>query len=111
MGHGRPFTRSQLEVHVRAAGLEPVAWSRALYTPPWPLFAGHADLIEQAASGLRAPLSGMLLLEAEKRVFAPRARRERARILAPALHPAPALPATRAPAPCVRTFHHEQSSS
>ncbi len=29
-GHGRPFTRGQLERLVRAAGLEPTAWSQTL---------------------------------------------------------------------------------
>ena len=95
MGHGRPYTRSQLESDVREAGLEPAAWSRALYTPPWPIFARYAEVIEQTASRLQAPLSGLILLEAEKRAFAVRPRRERARIIVPALRPSPVLPLAR----------------
>ena len=34
-GHGRPFTRRQLERLVRDVGLEPTAWSQTLYVPPW----------------------------------------------------------------------------
>ena len=39
-GHGRPFTRRQLEQMVREAELEPAAWSRALYAPPIPWLSG-----------------------------------------------------------------------
>jgi SAM-dependent methyltransferase len=33
-GHGRPFSRSQLERLIRDAELEPAGWTRALYAPP-----------------------------------------------------------------------------
>src|ERR1700679_865982 len=33
-GHGRPFSRRQLEALVREADLEPAGWTRALYAPP-----------------------------------------------------------------------------
>ena len=33
-GHGRPFSRRQLEGLIRGSGLEPRAWSQVLYTPP-----------------------------------------------------------------------------
>ena len=32
-GHGRPFSRRQLEALVREADLEPAGWTRALYAP------------------------------------------------------------------------------
>ena len=35
-GHGRPFSRRQLELLVREADLEPAGWTRALYAPPLP---------------------------------------------------------------------------
>ena len=57
-GHGRPFTRMQLETAVRGAGLEPAAWSRALYSPPYAPFAPWAEAIEHVGSRLAAPLGG-----------------------------------------------------
>ena len=94
-GHGRPFTRSQLEEAVRAAELEPTAWSRALYAPPYRFFAPWAEAVEQIGSKLAAPASGVVMLEAVKQTFAVRPRG----VLAPArrriiLQPAP-IGATR----------------
>ena len=104
-GHGRPFTRTQLEALVREAGLEPTAWSRALYAPPHELFAGWAEGLEQAGSRLAAPMAGLILLEAVKQTFAVRPRGAKAPALAPrGLRPAP-VPASRAPAPAVPTPH------
>ena len=92
-GHGRPYSRGQLERAVRGAGLEPAAWSRAVFVPPWPAFAGAADLWEAAGARLWPALSGLVLLEAVKRTFAavsrPAPARARVR-LAPALQPRPA---------------------
>lgn len=80
-GHGRPFTRGQLEQVVTAAGLEPAAWSRALYAPPYRGFAGWAEAIEQIGSRLAAPASGVVMMEAVKQTFAVRPRG----VLAPAV--------------------------
>jgi len=71
-GHGRPFTRGQLEQVVTAAGLEPAAWSRALYAPPYRAFAAWADAIEQIGSRLAAPASGVVMMEAVKQTLAVR---------------------------------------
>jgi SAM-dependent methyltransferase len=92
-GYGRPFSRAQLEELVRAAGLEPTAWSRALYAPPLPLFAPMAGSFEQIGARLCAPMSGVILMEAVKQTFAVRPRGAVAparsvRVLRPA--PAPA---------------------
>ena len=92
-GHGRPYSRGQLERAVCAAGLEPTAWSRALYVPPWTPLAGAAELWEAAGSRLWPTLGGLLMLEAGKRVFAvqpPHAAPARVRRVRPALAPAPA---------------------
>jgi SAM-dependent methyltransferase len=85
-GHGRPFTRGQLERLVREAELEPFAWSRALYVPPMALFAGWAEGFEQTGSRLWPPFAGLILLEAVKQTFAvkPQRVRQRLRVLAPA---------------------------
>src|SRR3712207_6930054 len=55
-GHGRPFTRRQLEQLVRSAELEPTAWSRALYVPPSRMFTPWAEVWEQTGSRLWPPL-------------------------------------------------------
>jgi SAM-dependent methyltransferase len=92
-GHGRPFTRRQLEQLVREADLEPVAWSQALYVPPWTPLSGWAVGFEQVGSRIWPGAAGLVLLEAIKRTFAPvKARPARARIASP-------LPGVFAPAP------------
>jgi SAM-dependent methyltransferase len=82
-GHGRPFTRRQLETLVREAGLEPVAWSQALYVPPWRPLTGWAEQFEQAGSRLWPGAAGLILLEAVKRTFAAKAKVAKARLLNP----------------------------
>lgn len=88
-GHGRPYTRSQLEAAVRTAGLEPTAWSRALYAPPYRAFAPWAEAMEQIGSKLAAPASGVVLLEAVKQTFAVRPKGALAPARRPLLQPAP----------------------
>jgi SAM-dependent methyltransferase len=92
-GHVRPFTRSQLESLVREAGLEPTAWSRALYLPPLTWLGPWAEAFEQAGARLWPGLSGLILLEAVKQTFAvkPRGHGARARATVQgALQPMPA---------------------
>ncbi len=93
-GHGRPFTRGQLELLVREAELEPLAWSRALYAPPLAWTAGWAEGFEQVGSRLWPQFSGLILLEAVKRTFAvkPKLAAPRGRRHAGALKPATAGP-------------------
>jgi SAM-dependent methyltransferase len=89
-GYGRPFSRSQLEAVVNIAGLEPTAWSRALYMPPHAAFAPYAEVIEQVGSRLLAPFSGVIMLEAVKQTFAVRPKGARAPAFAtPAFGPVP----------------------
>ena len=91
-GHGRPFTRTQLEALLREAELEPTAWSRALFGPPLQWTARWADGLEAVGARLWPGLSGLIMLEAVKQTFAvrPRGRRARARVFAPGvLAPAP----------------------
>lgn len=84
-GHGRPYTIPQLEKLVREADLEPVAWSRALYSPPWRWAARWADGLEQAGPWLWPMWSGLILIEAVKQTFAvrPRGALIPARVFAP----------------------------
>jgi len=92
-GHGRPFTRRQLEQLVRDAELEPMAWSRALYAPPAAWLTRRAGLFEQLGARLWPGFAGLILLEAVKQTFAvkPRGLAAPARVLIPgAASPAPA---------------------
>jgi SAM-dependent methyltransferase len=97
-GHGRPYTRGQLESLVREADLEPLAWSRALFAPPLRWTSRWADGFEQVGARLWPGLSGLILLEAVKATFAvrPKGKRARARVFAPgALTPSPARKASK----------------
>lgn len=90
-GHGRPFSRRQLEALVREADLEPAGWTRALYAPPFGWAARFAEGFEQSGPRFFAPLAGLILMEARKLTLAARpiAIRRRARVFAPsALKPA-----------------------
>jgi SAM-dependent methyltransferase len=101
-GHGRPFTRGQLESLVREAELEPLAWSRALYVPPVDWMMRWAEGFEMIGSKVWAPVAGLILLEAVKQTFAVKTKPVRVRARVPGtLLPAPVRPA--APA----GFQHE----
>ena len=65
-GHGRPFSRRQLEQLVREAELEPAGWTRALYAPPLASLARWAEGFEQAGAWLWPGFSGLILMEARK---------------------------------------------
>lgn len=71
-GHGRPYTIAQLETLCRQAELEPVAWSRALYAPPWRGAARWADGLEQIGPWIWPMMSGLILMEVVKHTFAVR---------------------------------------
>jgi SAM-dependent methyltransferase len=93
-GHGRPFSRGQLERLVRGAELAPVSWTRALYAPPLPWTARWADAFEQLGARVWPPFAGVILMEAVKQTWAvtpiPSARRARVRVRArPAFAPVP----------------------
>ena len=92
-GHGRPFTRGQLERLVREVGLEPTAWSQTLYTPPWRPLLGMADGIEQVGRRIAPGAAGLILLEASRQAYArvsPGGVAARVRVTRPALTPQPA---------------------
>ena len=91
-GHGRPYTRHQLEELVREAELEPTAWSRALYVPPVDWAAGWAEPFEQVGSRLWPQFSGLILLEAVKQTFAVKPKAPRLRAKAHVLRPVPVGP-------------------
>ncbi len=89
-GHGQPFSAGQLEKMLRGYLFEPLAMRRALYLPP----TGSSLLLRFAVPaerlGLRfaSQLSGVVLVEAEKRIYLPpvetvKARKARKRVYAP----------------------------
>lgn len=89
-GHGRPFTRRQLERLVREAGLEPTAWSQTLYVPPWGPALGLAETLEQVGRRAAPGAAGVILLEAARQAYArirPSAQ-ARPALAAPVLTPA-----------------------
>jgi SAM-dependent methyltransferase len=98
-GHGRPFSRRQLERLVREAEMEPLGWTRALYAPPMTWAARWADGFEQAGPVLWSSFAGVILMEAAKQTFAlrPRGRPARAAVrVRPGFAPTPA-PVGRSP--------------
>lgn len=96
-GHGRPFTRGQLERLVRAVGLEPTAWSQTLYVPPWTPILGLADGFEHVGRRVAPGFAGVILLEATRQAYArvrPSGHGARVRVATGSLQP---QPATRSP--------------
>ncbi|MBV8593541.1 MAG: methyltransferase domain-containing protein [Caulobacteraceae bacterium] len=79
-GHGRPFSRRQLERLAEDAELTPVSWTRALYVPPVASAARFADGFERIGARLWPPFAGVILIEAVKQTFALQPRAERVRI-------------------------------
>ena len=71
-GAGRPFTRTQLRGLLRVAGFEPVLWSGALYAPPLKPLAGPMMLnaFERFGETVWPTFSGLVLVEAIKRLYA-----------------------------------------
>lgn len=92
-GHGRPYSRRQLEQLLQQAELQPTGWTRALYAPPVRWAARWVEGFEQAGAWLWPRFSGLILMQAVKQTFAPTPKpvRERVRVLIPgALQPSPA---------------------
>src|SRR5687767_2219224 len=86
-GHGRPYSRSQINHLLRDTWFTPVGWSEALYVPPVPRgwFLRSAVAWERAGATLSAPFAGVHIVEATKQVYrAIPARREK-RVLVPSL--------------------------
>ncbi len=79
-GHGRTFSRRQLERMVREAQLTPLGWTRALYMPPVPWISRWADGFEQIGARLWPGFAGVILMEAAKQTFALRPKGRTARV-------------------------------
>jgi SAM-dependent methyltransferase len=79
-GHGRPFSRRQLERLVREAQLTPLGWTRALYMPPIPWLSRWADGFEQIGARIWPGFAGVILMEAAKQTYALRPKGRPARV-------------------------------
>lgn len=96
-GYGQPFSRPQLSRLLRESQFSVASWSYALYFPPSTRSAvlSAAPAIEGLGSRLMPALSGVIIVEAVKQVYAV-ASGKRARRLSPRARPALSpLPTTR----------------
>lgn len=96
-GYGQPFSRPQLSALLKKSQFSVVSWSRALYFPPSasaPVLSA-APMIEGLGSRLMPALSGVIIVEAVKQVYA-LATGKRLRRFSPRVRPALApVPASR----------------
>lgn len=72
-GHGRPYSLGQLEAQLRAASLEPVGHSAALYGPPserrfWMRMSGVAERVGRRLDAQR--LAGAIIVEVARTAYA-----------------------------------------
>ena len=97
-GYGQPFSRPQLAGLLRECQFSAVSWSQALFFPPSSrsLVLSSAGVMESAMGKVMAGLSGVIIVEAVKQVYAI-ATGKRLRRLAPRLRP------VLAPAPAPRS--------
>jgi SAM-dependent methyltransferase len=68
-GHGRPFSRAELERLLREAMFEPMRWERALYAPPFGPLRAHGW--ESIGTRLFPRIGGVHVVEAGKSLYAP----------------------------------------
>ena len=93
-GYGQPFSRPQLSRLLRESQFSAVSWSHALYFPPSTkgMVLSSASAIENVGARLMPAISGVIVVEAVKQVYATgsgkRVRRFAAR-QRPALLPIP----------------------
>lgn len=69
-GAGRPFSRSQLKATLIAAQFQPTAWSGALYGPPLSALSKTAPGFERFGETVWPRFSGIILVQAIKRLYA-----------------------------------------
>ncbi len=89
-GHGRPYSRTQINQLLRETWFTPTGWSEALYVPPvdrgW--FLRTAPAWERTGASVSAPFAGVHLVVATKQVYRAIPARRVKRKLVPALEPA-----------------------
>jgi SAM-dependent methyltransferase len=72
-GHGRPYSRTQLNQLMRDTWFSPTHWTEALYSPPFQkrFFLRAAPAIERIGAALSLPGAGLLVIEAMKQLYSP----------------------------------------
>lgn len=85
-GAGRPFSRGQLSKALKEAQFVPLVRSGALYTLPLNAFCGPriSSTFEKFGETVWPGFSGLVLVEAVKRLYAGHERRAQKRVLRPA---------------------------
>lgn len=80
-GHGRPYTRVQLNRLLEEAMFSPTASARALYAPPigWGLITSAGDAWERIGRFAWSGFGGVLMIEATKRLYIEPGRPARAK--------------------------------
>jgi len=69
-GHGRPFSRMELESLLKGALFEPGRWARALYAPPFRTVTGNGAGWEKVGAKLFPAIGGVHVVEAAKSLYA-----------------------------------------
>ena len=92
-GHGRPYSRGQLERLLREAMFTPTEWASALYVPPFEkrFLVRWATGFERVGARISPRLGGVIIVEAQKELLAPIVARQRARVRLGSLVPAQAI--------------------
>jgi SAM-dependent methyltransferase len=82
-GHGRPYSRAQLERLLSDSLFSPVDWGAALYLPPVdrPLVLRSAMAMERLGARAWPAFAGVIMVEAKKVLMAPIAKSSRTRVL------------------------------
>jgi SAM-dependent methyltransferase len=69
-GHGRPFSRMELESLLKGALFEPGRWARTLYAPPFQSVSGSGTGWEKLGGRLFPAIGGVHVVEATKSLYA-----------------------------------------
>ena len=69
-GHGRPFSRMELEGLLKDAVFEPGRWRRALFAPPFESVTGSGAGWEKLGARFFSGVGGVHVVEAAKSVYA-----------------------------------------
>ena len=96
-GAGRPFSRAQLRSVLKDARFIPTVWSGALYIPPWRIMCGKTilNVTESFGETVWPGFSGLVLVEALKRLYAEPSGKVKEGIKRPILNPKPIGTANR----------------
>jgi SAM-dependent methyltransferase len=103
-GHGRPYSRGQLERLLASAMFAPTGWSPTLFMPPlgWRIVLNTAVGLERAGYYAWPRFCGVLMTEAQKNLYAP--------IVEPAKEAASRLRTANAVSPRLRVEARERSA-